>query len=165
MPISTIGQNGLQQSRILTAVQQPAGAVLQVVQATSGSIVSSSSSTYADSGITATITPSSTSSKVLVFVSLAGVGKSAASASNSIDLQLVRNSTSIFQYEALLGYSNTAIVQTSSSSTTYLDSPATTSATTYKVQFAADGNTASVFINNSNNRLSNSSITLMEIAA
>ena len=30
MAISTIGQNGLQQSRILTAVQQPAGAVLQV---------------------------------------------------------------------------------------------------------------------------------------
>ena len=72
MAISTIGQNGLQQSRILTAVQQPAGAVLQVVQTASNSQVSTTSTSFVTTSIAATITPSSASSKILVTVCICG---------------------------------------------------------------------------------------------
>lgn len=68
MAISTIGQNGLQQSRILTAVQQPAGAVLQVVNAniTSGTSTSSSSYIFATNH-TLSITTTVANSKIILF--------------------------------------------------------------------------------------------------
>ena len=52
-------------------------------------------------------------------------------------------------------------------STNYLDSPATTSATTYKIQFTSDNNTSIVRVQNNFNVTngSTSTITLMEIAA
>jgi hypothetical protein len=52
-----------------------------------------------------------------------------------------------------------------SSSTTYLDSPATTSATIYKVQFSSANNNTEAIINVAGNTGSTSTITLMEISA
>jgi len=144
----------------------PTGSVLQVVNATYGTTTSTSSSTYSDTGLTATITPTSSSSKILVFAHLASCGKT--TGNTFISARLVRNST------AILGFDDSAIYTNGSStdsyigsiSTTYLDSPATTSATTYKVQFASGFNVASVRIN-ANIALNSpsSTITLMEIAA
>jgi hypothetical protein len=141
------------------------GSVIQVVNATYGTLTGNSTSTYADTGLTATITPKFSTSKILVFCSINGCSKQGASVNNSIDLQLVRGSTSILQFEGALGINSSASAATGvASSASYLDSPATTSATTYKVQFAADQNAGTVYVQLSNGRLANSTITLMEIA-
>ena len=67
------------------------GKVLQVVSGTSTTRQSSSSTTYADvSGLTATITPSSTSNKVLVLLCMNIIGNNAGSGTN---LKLLRDST------------------------------------------------------------------------
>lgn len=129
----------------LAAKAAKAGAVIQVVQATTSSTAASSSSTYADTGLSATITPSSTSSKVLVIVSHA-TQKSSANANNHIGLRLVRGSTTIATIAASLGYTGTALDVTDNFGYSYLDSPATTSATTYKTTFANPNNTATVYI-------------------
>jgi len=140
------------------------GKVLQVVHAQTNSAASNSTSTFADSNLTATITPTLATSKVLVFVSQ-HITKSSANASNSLALRLVRGSTTIQDPIATLGiYTATALALVNmTASTNYLDSPATTSATTYKTQFMNPNNTANVTCQNGGD--ATSSITLMEIGA
>jgi hypothetical protein len=142
----------------------PTGSVLQVVQGSYATETSSSSSTYADTGLSASITPTSSSSKILVFVSIGGIGKGAAN--TSIGLKLFRGATEISYFTSLVGYTNTATSNYSATaSVNYLDSPATTSSTTYKVQFASQNNVSNVVINNAGYSAVTSYITLMEIAA
>jgi hypothetical protein len=154
--------------QVLTAAQQNAlrGAfrVLQVVTATTSTLVSNSTNTYVDTGLTATITPQSATSKVLVLVSQNGVQKSDANAGNRVDIQLVRGATQILLVCADVCFTNTAMqLSIPSATATFLDSPATTSATTYKTQFKNSAGAASISVqfNNSNA----STITLMEISA
>jgi hypothetical protein len=145
-----------------------AGKVLQVVQATTSTPVTVASTTYTDSGITASITPSSTNSKILVIVNQEFLitrnnGSALANA------RLLRGSTSIYGDSAAKeGFS----VQSDSSymntwtryPITYLDSPATTSSVTYKTQVAVDSTASSqVVVAQANN--TDSSIILMEIGA
>jgi hypothetical protein len=141
----------------------PAG-VIQVVNATYSTETSSSSSTFADTGLTATITPKFSTSKILVLVDVVSCGKS--SSSTSLSLRVVRNSTTIVLFDTNAGYTNsTANNYIGACSTNYLDSPATTSATTYKVQFASNANAGFVFISSASGVGNPSStITLMEIA-
>ena len=134
--------------------------VLQVVQGTLGTLASSSSSTYADTGLTVSITPQATSSKVLVIVS-AQWQKSSASANNGLNLQIVRNSTAITAY-GLQGYTGTALQNIGSTTMTFLDSPTANTATTYKLQFANNNNGGTVYISSDG---STSTITVMEISA
>ena len=143
------------------------GKVLQVVNATTSTFTANSTSTYADaSGLTATITPSATTSKVLVLVSANGLYKSAGNADNGVRLRLVRGATSILIIESIVGWTNSLLANTTASSTSYLDSPSTTSSTTYKVQIANYTNAASVGINlELGSVLPNSTITLLEIGA
>jgi len=74
----------------------------------------------------------------------------------------MRNATQIQAFEGQLCYTGTTATNSAASSTNYLDSPATTSATTYKTQITSGNNTASVAAQTSS---SISTITLMEIAA
>jgi len=139
------------------------GKVLQVVNAQYGTEVLLLSSTFTDTGLTATITPSSATSKILVLVNHTGVYKAYDNATNSMGLQLLRNGSSILVFEKKAGFTNTTIESAVGSvSTSYLDSPATTSATTYKTQFKN-------FFNGTNVRIqyadSISTITLLEIGA
>ena len=151
------GTNGLTFNN--STVQASAGQVLQVVNATYSTEVSSSSSTYSDTGLTATITPKFSSSKILVLVSQVGLQKSN---NEGIRLRLVRGSTTIVQMETAAAYTNTTTQnRVGGTSTTYLDSPATTSATTYKTQFGTADNTASATLQAGN---TTSTITLLEIA-
>jgi hypothetical protein len=147
-----------------STVQASAGSVLQVVNATFTTQVSSSTSTFADLGLTATITPKFSTSKILVFVDLTGCRKD--SNNTAMMLKLLRGSTSILQFEDNAGRTgSTATSGWGSESTSYLDNPATTSATTYKIQFGSYSNNASVTINDSAaGNLSCSTMTLMEIA-
>ena len=139
------------------------GKVLQVVNTTYGTQVSSSSSTFVDTGLTATITPTSATSKVLVFVCQMGVAKSAGNSNNRVGLRLLRSGSEIIVFAADHLITSTTLEQNGSASTTFLDSPATTSATTYKTQFNSPGSTATSYVQYFGSV--SSTITLMEIGA
>ena len=107
--------------------------VLQVVAATPvTSVVGSSLTTYGDVGLTATITPQANTNKVLV-ITMNACAKTAGNANNGVFLQLLRGATVISTYSFGL-FTGTAVIQVGSLDMTVLDSPATTSATTYKMQ-------------------------------
>jgi hypothetical protein len=104
--------------------------IIQTVTATHSSDVSTDGgSGYIDSGITATITPSSSSNKIRILV----CGNWAISAGNAIfTVRLVRGSTTVKTLNYAGGSSGAA---QGTFTLMYDDSPATTSATTYKIQF------------------------------
>lgn len=137
------------------------GSVLQVVNGTYGTEVYSSSSTFADTGLTATITPTSATSKILVLVDQVGVQKNTNNV--SIQIKLFRNGTEIAKLANESAQTNsTGVIDIGSVSGCVLDLPATTSAIVYKTQFATNGNAAQTRCQGGN---SLSTITLMEIAA
>ena len=116
------------------------GKVLQVVQATFATETDNSTSTYVDTGLTVNITPSASTSKVLVMVAIPAK-KSAGNANNAISLRLFRGATQLVEgYQ--INNTGTALALHNQWATNYLDSPATTSATTYKVQFMCSSNAA-----------------------
>jgi len=139
------------------------GKVLQVVAATYSTYTTNSTATYADTGLTVSITPSSSTSKVLVIATQNGCGKFTTTGS-SIYVRLVRNSTEIgFSTGAYNGGSGSAAYNfIGSLSNVVLDSPATTSAITYKTQFKNEIAQSYVSIQNSGD---NSTIIAMEIGA
>jgi hypothetical protein len=131
--------------------------VLQVINVPYATFASSTSATYTDSGMTATITPSATSSKILMIISTTAYSNSA---STGMGLRLVRGTTTL---RTNVGYCfSTGGSQSSDPNFNYLDSPNTTSATTYKLQFSRTDGGGTVFINPNNNE---GYITLMEISA
>ncbi len=136
------------------------GKVLQVVTATYATSTSNSSATYADTGLSATITPTLNTSKVLVLVYHNGITKTAAVNYQQMSIKLVRASTDILVSS---GIDYTAVANDASTTfaASILDSPATTSATTYKTTFNSAG-VASVTVQNGG---STSTITLLEIGA
>jgi hypothetical protein len=139
------------------------GKVLQVVSTSYNTQVSNSTNVYADTGVTATITPSSTGSKVLVLVAQNGGFKSADSATNALNIKLFRGATELLYYNSVFLDQIAQTIFHPGISMCYLDSPNTTSATTYKTQFANDRNGASVRVQAGS--LSPSQITLLEIGA
>ena len=145
------------------------GKVLQVVSATYSTETSSTSETYADTGLSASITPSSATSKVLILTShQLYVVRSSDEVGGCI--RIMRGATSIYDPFGNRGapfqlvYSSSQNGAAGIVSYSYLDSPATTSATTYKTQLrvknAANSSTATVQENSSP-----SSIILLEIGA
>jgi hypothetical protein len=140
----------------------PAGSVLQVVNANTTTQTVISTSTYTDTTLTATITPKFATSKILVIVDQNGCYNSATAA--GLSLQLLRNSTPIifFGIRVAGDTGGSPTLSVGSNSTNYLDSPATTSAITYKTQFSSASNTSGVIVQVYS---SMSTITLMEIAA
>jgi hypothetical protein len=135
------------------------GTVLQVVNATDSTSTSNSTSTFADTSLTATITPTSTSSTILVLITQAW---RKASSDTSAMLKLLRGSTDLGTFLVRPGNTGSSVDEgTGVAAYNVMDSPSTTSATTYKTQFASQTNAASVIINFDNDR---SSMTLMEIA-
>ena len=136
------------------------GGVIQVRYGFTTSIVDSSTSSYVDTGITATITPTRSDSKVLVMTSISGVQKN--SSNTYLKARLVRDSTEIALLDDGAGYTDaTGYNVVGTVSTNCVDSPATTSSVTYKVQFMSAGNTATVRVQTNS---SLSTIVLMEIA-
>jgi len=134
------------------------GKVGQVINGTTTTEVVTSSSSFQDTGLTASITPSATSSKILIICNMAGVGKSG---DGFVTLKALRDSTDILaNFENRGGDTNTSNTnKVGSCSFTYLDSPSTTSSTTYKVQVKSNGNSYAQ-TGDSNPQ---STITLMEI--
>ena len=149
-------------SGTLPAANLPTGSVLQVVQGSYSTQVNSSTTTLVDTGLTATITPKFATSKILVIVNHPECYKSNGNSSNGIAMSLFRNSTNIAVIAGSVGYTNTTLANYFATNSCILDSPATTSATTYKTQFSNTANAASAAVNTDN---AVSTITLMEIAA
>jgi hypothetical protein len=141
----------------------PTGSVLQVVQTVYKTTATSSSGTFADTGLTATITPKFSTSKVLVLVVASGCAKDG---SNTwLALKIQKNSVDLFSMNPFAGYDGTTGSNYFGNvASNYLDSPASTSALTYKMQFANGLGSGTVYVN-TNNAVDTSSITLMEIAA
>jgi hypothetical protein len=121
------------------------GKVLQVVGTTYSTNTVIASTTMSDTGLSLSITPTSATSKILVLVSQ-NVFSSRAIYAVSSGYRLMRDSTSVLaitddaQYLEVDSAGNTAKIGTMNN-IAYLDSPATTSATTYKTQGRA-GTTA-----------------------
>jgi len=133
------------------------GAVLQIVsQNLTTGYISTTSSTPVSTGHSATITPSSASSKILVIVSCSGFNTSAG---RSYKLRLERNGTQIQGHN--LGDSSTGTLAMSNS-IVHLDSPATTNAVTYEMFYDTDGDGTAYY--NYNNAFGGDTITLVEIA-
>jgi hypothetical protein len=164
--VGTNGQTLVADSSTATglkwATASGGGKVLQVVSANYSTQTSNSTNVAADTGLTATITPTSATSKIYVIVSQNGVSKNAGNTESSVLLRLVRGST-LAEYDAI-GYQGISQVLLGlSCSLTFLDSPATTSATTYKTTFFnGGGNFASVTVQRNS---SVSTMTLLEIGA
>jgi hypothetical protein len=145
------------------------GKVLQVVNATHSTAFTTTSNSLADTGLTATITPSAATSKILVLITYAA-DSTVVSNYAGWNVAILRGATSIWTstgYDGGAGFifgqnwTNTNIYR-STNTLTYLDSPSTTSATTYKLQGAKQSSTPSATFNPSS---STSSITLLEIGA
>jgi hypothetical protein len=139
------------------------GKVLQVINATTSTGVNSSTNTYVDTTLTATITPSSATSKILVIASQNGLAKSSAAGGSYGALRLLRGASALIEFDLNYCYTGTAIdLHVGGSSVNYLDSPATTSATTYKTQMRNIGATGSISTQSGG---CFSTITLLEIGA
>jgi len=116
--------------------------IVQVKQTSVNTVVSaslSSESTFVDiSGMSVSITPTSTSSKILVSYSL-NLGHSVSDQNNSV--RLMRDTTAIVgsggSTANVTNFSRNTTAQINEVSTQYLDSPSTTSAVTYKIQWAS----------------------------
>lgn len=121
------------------------GKVLQVVMGTTSTAVTVASTTYTDTGLSATITPSATTSKILVLaVQQAFSTRTANSAASG--LKLLRAGSAIFNMDGTDAYQS-QLVETNQGflhsiatriPVNYLDSPSSTSALTYKLQGAAN---------------------------
>ena len=143
----------------------PGGKVLQVVQATTSTATEVASTTYADSGLTADITPSASSNKVLIIVSQ-NIQISISDNGLKGYMKLLRDSTDIVTdsiIQILTGGATSNLMQLSHS-IVYLDSPSTTSAITYKTQIKVDdtGNSGKI---RAQDESSPSQITLIEVSA
>jgi hypothetical protein len=145
------------------------GKVLQVVSGTySTQTTAATSATFGDSGLSLSITPTLSTSKILVIVAQP-LWTTMLSGSNTevrVKIKLVRDSTDIYTSTTAVtvgGASSASIAAGSNISVVYLDSPATTSATTYKTQGAAafDSNEIAQFQRNG----ATATITLLEIGA
>lgn len=146
--------------------------VLQVVSTTKTDTFSHATNAFTDiTGMSVSITPFFSTSRILVQVTMSA----SSSASTVGSVKLVRGSTDIFIGDAA-GSRTRATAQIyeqygSGFSFTFLDSPATTSSTTYKIQARANDNASAFFVNRSSVDTDSavwvrtaSSITVMEIA-
>jgi hypothetical protein len=146
LSVGTNGQTLVADSTASTGIKwaTPAGGggkVLQVVQAQTTTATTIASTSFTDTSLSATITPSLATSKVLVmFTQQVRVART--SVDQAGGYQLLRGATSILNlgnggYESIgIDTGNSSSVQLRGIiSGSYLDSPATTSATTYKTQF------------------------------
>ena len=132
------------------------GAVLQVVQANLPTAISTSSASYVTTGLTASITPKFVTSKILVLVSGSLYVSSSTTSSYAT---IYRNGANILGTYGFMGINSTGIIYSGAGN--YLDSPATTSSTTYTIYFNYVGSGAAAYFNIAPSTVS---ITLLEIA-
>ena len=150
-------------------------ASLQVVTASKTDTFSTSSTSFTDiTSLSVSITPSSASSKILIMAYISAQGTPGATVTQH---RLVRGATAIAvgdaassRTQASAGLYSSVSDTTQQATIVFLDSPATTSSTTYKCQMRVNGSTGYVNrtssdTDNTNNARTISTITVMEVAA
>jgi hypothetical protein len=174
MPLTQV-QSGMLASGVPTRAQLPAGSVLQVVSTTKTDTFTTTSTSYVDiTGLSLSITPTSASSRIVLVANVSAIE----GAANSLYLRFVRDSTPIavgnaagvrVQATGGMRFPTADSGGAGSIGMSFVDSPSTISATTYKIQIAVQGGTGCV--NRSPDDLDNvgrgryvSTITVMEIA-
>ena len=142
-------------------VKLPAGCVVQTVSANGGnSAVSFTGSSYTDISLSASITPKYATSKILVKFNFVSASNNSGAGSYQNKARILRGSTSIYEVaRSPWGNSVSGIGQLMSME--YMDSPSTTSATTYKVQLKNASGSGNVTAHMGS---SNAQVILMEIA-
>lgn len=162
-PTGPAGSNGL------------SGKVVQVVSATTSTPTTVATTTYTDTTLSATITPTSSANTILVLV-MQNAWCSRSSSNQGVGIRLLRNGTVIYTpventtgpylvYRAFTG-----VASMSSNDNVYIshrDSPATTSAVTYKTQgrpYTIANAGSCVFQDPNDVNIASSSIVLVEIA-
>ena len=172
MALSTINSNAITDGTIATgdiaddavtaAKVTGLGKIGQVIYGSTASNVESSSNSYTDTGITADITPSATNSTIHIFINIMGL-QSGGSTNARMDFQLLRDSTSISTSGAnKWSQSANDTHRNGGFAMNFKDSPSSTSALTYKVQFKAVEGTCNVQRDGNSGA---STITLMEVLA
>ena len=143
----------------MTSGSTQGGGIIQVRYGFTTTQTVNNTSTYADTGLSATITPTRSDSKIIVMASLNCVQKTNGT---YLKVRVVRASTEIAKIDEGAGYTNdTSNNIIGSISCHLLDSPATTSAVTYKLQFASVSNISTTLVQ-VNSALS--SMILMEVS-
>jgi hypothetical protein len=154
----------------------PSGSVVQVVSTnyTTRTVISQTTSVIDITGMSVTITPSSASNKILVLLNLAFNSPEGQNIISFLNRNgtLIAQSTSSGAIQSFFGMAtaNDGNYRMWSASGNFLDSPATTSAVTYKLQSRAASGTSTLYLNgtgrnSSDDALGSSTITVMEIAA
>jgi len=122
------------------------GKVAQVLHTTTTTELVLTSSAYTDLGLEQAITPSSTSSKILIFTNIHSQYQDSGQ-NASYTMKMLRGATQVYTggqlYEITSETANATGQQ--KDSWTFLDSPSTTSSTTYKVQVSTFNNSDVTF--------------------
>ena len=148
---------------VLTTTSPKVGNVLQVVQSSALGNTGYNSPTYVDSGLSVSITPSSTSSKILVLANLTGVTTNAAGTfTGTFAISDASNNNIAVIYDAYVPIYTSTTVGFQYTAGFILHSPATTSSFTYKLRVKSSG--AIQVTNYVGNPIQGCNITLMEIA-
>lgn len=159
MSITIDGTTGILNNSSNPILKQT-GSVLQVVQGTYSTQQTLTSTSFVSTGITASITPTSATSKILIIYNFSGLTVS----TNSLYSTIYRNASNLAGACGFIETASGGGVLYFPNTVTYLDSPATTSATTYTVYVRVSSSTAYIgSIASGANTIS--TITLMEIAA
>ena len=150
------------------------GAILQVVHASTTTNTSTTSSTFTDTALTASITPTSSSNKIMVHIVANSGWSKSSSQSWAGGLRILRDSTVIDTpadssgpisfYTGVFSSGTTTGISRAQQSFFAYDSPATTSSTTYKAQIASRGTTETQ-LNATGTPNATSHIILMEVVA
>ena len=147
------------------------GKILQVVTASTSTQTIISSTTLTDTTITATITPTLSTSRILVMITATSQNRKSANATGN-NARLLRDATTIYDFpnEGWANYYYAALTTNDIwiggvRTITYLDSPATTSATTYKLQASVPNTSGSASIRFQPTSQGPSQIILMEVGA
>tara|TARA_B100002019_G_scaffold51231_1_gene43597 strand:- start:67 stop:549 length:483 start_codon:yes stop_codon:yes gene_type:complete len=139
-----------------------AGGVVQMVQGEVTSFLQTSSSSYVDTGLSATITPTSSSNKILVNIALGVYG--GATDTLRVNAQVLRGSTQVW-YNRDLYFRSGSAFKAVQNAIQFIDSPATTSSTTYKLQVKCEstssGSTFELYADSTNY---NNRMILMEVS-
>ena len=141
-------------------ILQQTGSIVQVVNNAVGiGTVSTTSTSYVDiTNATATITPTSSTNKILVLWSCFGSNNLVAASNVKYLQRLLRGSTSLYVEQIAAESASGGLQISGTFAITYLDSPATTSATTYKMQHGVNNASSTGTANGGN-------LILMEIVA
>jgi len=146
---------------VITTGNIPTGSVLQVVSATTTTTTTTTSTSYVDTALSASITPSSASNKILVITTGSMQVNDLGNVYGDAFVNITRGSTELTATRIAINFGSTAWTDyISNTSLSYLDSPSTTSSTTYKVRINTS-NSNIIYLGGGGN--SAGTITLLEI--